>query len=114
MTSRPRTKFRKLDGILLFDKPRGLSSNQALQRVRHLFRAEKAGHTGSLDPLATGLLPVCFGEATKIAGGLLGAARPTTPSPGGRGHRHRRCRLPAAARTARAELRIRGSTRPCT
>ncbi len=75
MTSRPRTKFRKLDGILLLDKPRGLSSNQALQRVRHLFRAEKAGHTGSLDPLATGLLPVCFGEATKIAGGLLGARK---------------------------------------
>lgn len=75
MTARPRTKFRKLDGILLLDKPRGLSSNHALQRVRHLFRAEKAGHTGSLDPLATGLLPVCFGEATKIAGGLLGARK---------------------------------------
>ena len=75
MTQRARTVFRKLDGILLFDKPRGLSSNQALQRVRHLFRAEKAGHTGSLDPLATGLLPVCFGEATKIAGGLLGARK---------------------------------------
>ena len=75
MTVRPRTKFRKLDGLLLLDKPRGLSSNQALQRVRHLFRAEKAGHTGSLDPLATGLLPVCFGEATKIAGGLLGARK---------------------------------------
>lgn len=68
----PRTVFRQLDGILLLDKPAGLSSNQALQRVRHLFRAEKAGHTGSLDPLATGLLPVCFGEATKIAGHLLG------------------------------------------
>jgi len=52
-----------------------MSSNQALQRVRHLFRAEKAGHTGSLDPLATGLLPVCFGEATKIAGHLLGNAK---------------------------------------
>ena len=73
--SKPRRTFRKLDGILLLDKPRGLSSNQALQRVRHLFRAEKAGHTGSLDPLATGLLPVCFGEATKIAGGLLGARK---------------------------------------
>lgn len=80
MTQKPRTpaqkvKFRKLDGILLLDKPRGLSSNQALQRVRHLFRAEKGGHTGSLDPLATGLLPVCFGEATKIAGGLLGSRK---------------------------------------
>ncbi len=72
---RPRTVFRRLDGILLLDKPQGLSSNQALQRVRHLFRAEKGGHTGSLDPLATGLLPVCFGEATKIAGGLLGARK---------------------------------------
>jgi tRNA pseudouridine55 synthase len=75
MTSKPRTAFRKLHGILLLDKPQELSSNQALQRVRHLFRAEKAGHTGSLDPLATGLLPVCFGEATKIAGGLLGARK---------------------------------------
>ncbi|HJR73769.1 MAG TPA: tRNA pseudouridine(55) synthase TruB [Luteimonas sp.] len=80
MTQKPRppaqkVKFRKLDGILLLDKPRGLSSNQALQRVRHLFRAEKGGHTGSLDPLATGLLPVCFGEATKIAGGLLGSRK---------------------------------------
>ena len=72
---RPRTVFRQLDGILLLDKPQGLSSNQALQRVRHLFRADKGGHTGSLDPLATGLLPVCFGEATKIAGGLLGARK---------------------------------------
>lgn len=75
--SKPRTrhKFRKLHGILLLDKPLGLSSNQALQRVRHLFRADKAGHTGALDPLATGLLPICFGEATKIAGGLLGARK---------------------------------------
>ena len=72
MSKLPRTVFRPLDGILLLDKPPGISSNQALQRVRHLFRAEKAGHTGSLDPLATGLLPVCFGEATKIAGQLLG------------------------------------------
>jgi len=80
MSKKPRTPavkrmFRKLDGILLLDKPPGLSSNQALQRVRHLFRAEKAGHTGSLDPLATGLLPVCFGEATKIAGLLLGSRK---------------------------------------
>jgi tRNA pseudouridine55 synthase len=66
------TVFRPLDGILLLDKPPGMSSNQALQRVRHIYRAEKAGHTGSLDPLATGLLPLCFGEATKIAGLLLG------------------------------------------
>jgi len=72
---KPGPAFRKVDGILLLDKPHGLSSNQALQRVRRLFRADKAGHTGSLDPLATGLLPVCFGEATKIAGGLLGARK---------------------------------------
>jgi tRNA pseudouridine55 synthase len=70
--ARPRTVFRRVDGILLLDKPPGMSSNQALQRARHLVRAEKGGHTGSLDPLATGLLPLCFGEATKIAGHLLG------------------------------------------
>jgi tRNA pseudouridine55 synthase len=58
-------------GILLLDKPRGLSSNAALQRVRALYSREKAGHTGSLDPLATGMLPVCLGQATKIAGELL-------------------------------------------
>jgi tRNA pseudouridine55 synthase len=83
-TRAPKTVFRKLDGLLLLDKPHGLSSNQVLQRVRHLFRAEKAGHTGSLDPLATGLLPVCFGEATKIAGLLLGShkAYETTASLG--------------------------------
>ena len=70
-----KTLFRPLDGILLLDKPQGISSNQALQQARHLFRAEKGGHTGSLDPLATGLLPLCFGEATKIAGLLLGSAK---------------------------------------
>jgi tRNA pseudouridine55 synthase len=68
----PRTK-RSLDGVLLFDKPLELSSNTALQKVRRLFRAEKAGHTGTLDPLATGLLPVCFGEATKFTIALLDA-----------------------------------------
>lgn len=75
--SKPRTRhlFRKLHGILLLDKPGGISSNQVLQKVRHLFRAEKAGHTGALDPLATGLLPICFGEATKIAAHLLGASK---------------------------------------
>jgi len=62
-----------LDGVLLFDKPLGLSSNTALQKVRRLFQAEKAGHTGTLDPLATGLLPVCFGEATKFSTALLDA-----------------------------------------
>ncbi len=72
---RPRIQFRRLDGIVLLDKPAGMSSNTALQVARQLFRAEKGGHTGSLDPLATGLLPLCFGEATKIAGLLLGSAK---------------------------------------
>ncbi|HXY76200.1 MAG TPA: tRNA pseudouridine(55) synthase TruB [Steroidobacteraceae bacterium] len=58
-------------GILLLDKPRGLTSNAALQRVRTLFQREKAGHVGSLDPLATGMLPICLGEATKIAADIL-------------------------------------------
>ncbi|HZW86358.1 MAG TPA: tRNA pseudouridine(55) synthase TruB [Gallionella sp.] len=62
-----------LDGVLLFDKPIESSSNTALQKVRRLFQAEKAGHTGTLDPLATGLLPICFGEATKFSAALLNA-----------------------------------------
>jgi tRNA pseudouridine55 synthase len=74
-TGSDKIAWRDLHGILLLDKPQGLSSNQALQKVRHLFRAEKGGHTGSLDPLATGLLPLCFGEATKIAGLLLGSRK---------------------------------------
>jgi tRNA pseudouridine55 synthase len=68
-----RVERRSLDGILLLDKPMGLSSNAALQKVRYLLRAKKGGHTGSLDPLATGLLPLCFGEATKVSGFLLDA-----------------------------------------
>lgn len=64
---------RKVDGILVLDKPKGLTSNAALQKVRWLFNAEKAGHTGSLDPLATGVLPLCFGEATKFSQYLLDA-----------------------------------------
>ena len=64
---------RRVDGVLLLDKPLGLSSNAALQRAKRLFRAEKAGHTGTLDPLASGLLPICFGEATKFAQALLAA-----------------------------------------
>ncbi len=62
---------RRVDGVLLLDKPFGLSSNAALQRARRIFEAEKAGHTGTLDPLASGLLPVCFGDATKFAQALL-------------------------------------------
>jgi tRNA pseudouridine55 synthase len=73
MARRSRNKGREVNGILLLDKPIGLSSNQALQRVKRLFKARKAGHTGSLDPLATGLLPLCFGSATKISAFLLDA-----------------------------------------
>ncbi len=64
-------KGRKVNGILLLDKPLGISSNAALQEVKHLFKAAKAGHTGNLDPLATGMLPLCFGEATKMSAYLL-------------------------------------------
>lgn len=64
---------RKVDGIILLDKPHGFTSNAALQKVRWLLNAEKAGHTGSLDPLATGVLPLCFGEATKFSQYLLDA-----------------------------------------
>ena len=62
-----------IDGILLVNKPYGLTSNAVLQQVKRLFRAKKAGHTGSLDPIATGMLPVCFGEATKFCQYLLDA-----------------------------------------
>jgi tRNA pseudouridine55 synthase len=64
---------RDIDGIVLLDKPVGISSNQALQRVRHLYQARKAGHTGSLDPLASGMLPICLGQATKVSAFLLDA-----------------------------------------
>ena len=62
---------RAINGVLLLDKPLGFSSNQALQKVKWLYQAAKAGHTGSLDPLATGLLPICLGEATKFSHFLL-------------------------------------------
>ncbi len=85
--------YRAVDGILLLDKPLGLTSNKALQAARHVFRANKAGHTGSLDPLATGLLPVCFGEATKFSAFLLEAEK-----------RYRaECRLGVITRTGDAE-----------
>jgi tRNA pseudouridine55 synthase len=66
-----RKSGRNVHGIILLDKRLGVSSNRALQEVRHLFNANKAGHTGSLDPLATGLLPLCFGEATKVSALML-------------------------------------------
>ncbi|MGF1757863.1 tRNA pseudouridine(55) synthase TruB [Photobacterium sagamiensis] len=66
-----RRKGRPVDGVILLDKPTGLSSNDALQKVKRIFFAQKAGHTGALDPLATGMLPICFGEATKFSQFLL-------------------------------------------
>jgi len=69
--ARARTVWRPLDGVLVLDKPVGMSSNAALQQARRLFRAEKAGHTGALDPLASGVLPIMFGEATKLSSLLL-------------------------------------------
>lgn len=66
-----RSKGRDVHAVFLLDKPAGLSSNQALQRVRRLFNANKAGHTGTLDPFATGLLPICLGEASKTAGQIM-------------------------------------------
>lgn len=68
-----KTKGRPLDGVFLLDKAPGVSSNKALQQLKRLYMAEKAGHTGALDPLATGLLPICFGEATKFSQYLLDA-----------------------------------------
>lgn len=66
-----RRKGREINGVLLLDKPQDISSNDALQKVRRLFNASKAGHTGALDPLATGMLPICLGEATKFSQFLL-------------------------------------------
>ena len=71
--TKPRRVRRKIDGLLLLDKPSGITSNAALQKLKWLYEASKAGHTGSLDPLASGMLPLCFGEATKFSQYLLGA-----------------------------------------
>lgn len=112
-------KRRHLDGVLLFDKPLTLSSNIALQKVRRLFEAEKAGHTGTLDPLASGLLPVCFGEATKFSNDLLdadktyhawvklGQASTTGDAEGEITHTH--ASLPDAARVRNVMLGFTGS-----
>jgi tRNA pseudouridine55 synthase len=88
--------LRDLHGILLLDKPLGLSSNQALQAARRLLRAAKGGHTGALDPLASGLLPLCFGEGTKVAGMLLGSRKAYLAE----------CRLGATTTTADLEGEI--------
>ena len=71
--SRLRKKGRDIDGVFLLDKPQGMSSNDIMQKVKRLFQANKAGHTGALDPLATGMLPICLGEATKFSQFLLDA-----------------------------------------
>lgn len=73
--TRTRVQRRPVHGVVLLDKPIGLSSNDALQKVKWLLRAEKAGHTGTLDPLATGVLPLCFGAATKFSQLQLEAAK---------------------------------------
>ena len=73
MRRRRQDRSEAIDGVLLLNKPAGLTSNQALQRVKRLLNARKAGHTGSLDPAATGMLPLCFGEATKVCAFLLDA-----------------------------------------
>jgi tRNA pseudouridine55 synthase len=75
MPSKPRRFDRDVDGILLLDKPVGITSNAALQKVRVLYRAVKAGHAGSLDPMASGMLPICFGQATKVCAFLLDASK---------------------------------------
>jgi tRNA pseudouridine55 synthase len=73
MPANEKKERRRVDGVLLLDKGTGCTSNAVLQQVKRLYKAAKAGHTGTLDPLATGLLPVCLGEATKFAAGLLDA-----------------------------------------
>jgi tRNA pseudouridine55 synthase len=93
---RRRNLGRNVNGVLLLDKPVGMTSNEALQRVKRLYGARKAGHTGSLDPLATGLLPLCLGEATKVSAFLLDADK-----------RYQvRARLGVITRTADAEGEI--------
>ncbi len=91
--ARKKNKGRAVNGVLLFDKPAGGSSNYMLQKVKRLFGAAKAGHTGSLDPLATGMLPICFGEATKISAFLLDADK----------RYHLRCQLGVKTTTGDAE-----------
>lgn len=73
MARRRKNFGRDISGIILLDKPKGISSNEGLQQVKRIFNAQKAGHTGSLDPLASGLLPICFGEATKFSNYILTA-----------------------------------------
>ncbi len=99
--TRERRWRRNISGIVLLDKDPGPTSNEALQAVKRLFQAQKAGHTGSLDPLASGLLPVCLGEATKVSGFLLDANK----------HYWVRCRLGQRTTTGDAEGEV-VETRP--
>ena len=73
MQPKVKKAWKQVDGVLLLDKAQGMTSNDALQKARRLFSAAKGGHTGTLDPMATGLLPLCFGEATKFSADLLDA-----------------------------------------
>ena len=98
---RRRVRGRDVNGILLLDKPSGITSNDALQQVKRLFFAKKAGHTGSLDPLASGVLPICMGEATKVSAFLLDADK----------RYEVRCQLGVKTTTADAEGEV-ISTRP--
>ena len=101
--ARRRKKGRAVSGVLLLDKPAGITSNKALQEIKHLFHAAKAGHTGSLDPLATGMLPICLGEATKISAFLLDADKRYRVS----------CRLGVTTTTADADGEV-VQTRDCS
>jgi tRNA pseudouridine55 synthase len=103
------SRWRDVDGIVLLDKPTGMGSTPALQRVRRLLRAAKAGHAGTLDPMATGMLPLCFGQATKACGWLLGSAKvyrarlllgAATDTGDADGSMVRRCDVPSLERAA--------------
>ena len=91
--SNPSTSGQVVDGILILDKPGGMTSNQALQRVKRLLQVRKAGHCGSLDPMATGILPICLGQATRFSGYLLEADKTYLA----------KCRLGQTTSTADAE-----------
>lgn len=96
MARRHKSRGRRVNGILLLDKPLGITSNAALQEVKRLFQAAKAGHTGNLDPLASGMLPICLGEATKLSAYLLDADKVYTGT----------CKLGVSTTTADAEGEI--------
>ena len=102
MARRSKVRGRNVKGVLLLDKPPGLTSNDALQKVKLLYRARKAGHTGSLDRTASGLLPLCFGEATKFSGFLLNADKHY--------HTHFRLGIQTSTGDAEGEVVFQGDT----